>query len=74
MLLHNVFYSLGWYQDEYSMIFTLKKLLMIVLFKDMENLLAPLWFLSSLFKGLVITYIVCLIPKKWLHLFVLFDE
>ena len=67
MLLHNVFYSLGWYQDEYSMIFTLKKLLMIVLFKDMENLLAPLWFLSSLFKGLVITYIVCLIPKKWLQ-------
>lgn len=25
----------------------------------------PLWFLQSLFKGLVITYMVCLIPKKW---------
>lgn len=40
---------------------------MTVLFKDVENLLIPLWFMQSLFKGLVMTYIVCLIPKKWLQ-------
>lgn len=67
VLLHNVFYFIGWYGDEYSMTYTLKKLLMTALFKDVENLLIPLWFLQSLFKGLVITYIVCLIPKKWLQ-------
>lgn len=67
MLLHNVFYSLGWYQDEYSTTYTLKKLLMTALFKDVENLLVPLWFLQSLFKGLIITYMVCLIPKRWLQ-------
>lgn len=64
VLLHNVFYSLGWYIEEYSLSYTFKKLAMTVLFKDVENLLAPLWFLQSLFKGLIITYIVCLIPKK----------
>ena len=42
VLLHNVFYSLSWYQDEYSMTYTLKKLLMTALFKDVENLLIPL--------------------------------
>lgn len=65
VLLHNVFYSLGWYTEEYSLSYTIKKLAMTVLFKDVENLLAPLWFLQSLFKGLIITYIVCLIPQKW---------
>ena len=49
------------------MTYMLKKLLMTALFKDVENLLVPLWFMQSLFKGLVITYIVCLIPKKWLQ-------
>lgn len=67
VLLHNAFYLIGWYQDEYSMTYTLKKLFMTALFKDVEILLAPLWFMQSLFKGLVITYMVCLIPKKWLQ-------
>lgn len=66
VLLHNVFYFIGWYGDEYSMTYTLKKLLMTALFKDVENLLASLWVMQSLLKGLVITYIVCLIPKKLL--------
>lgn len=67
VLLHNSFYSFGWYTDAYSLGFLIKKLVMTVLFKDVENLLAPLWFLQSLFKGLTLTYIVCLIPKKWLQ-------
>ena len=67
VLLHNVFFFLGFYADVYSLTFTLKKLLLTALFKDVENLLVPLWFLQSLFKGLVITYLVCLIPKKWMQ-------
>lgn len=67
VLLHNVFFSLGWYTDIYSVSYTVRKLAMTVLFRDVENLLAPLWFLQSLFKGLILTYIVCLVPKKWLQ-------
>ena len=67
VLLHNVFFFLGFYADVYRLTFTLKKLLLTALFKDVENLLVPLWFLQSLFKGLVITYLVCLIPKKWMQ-------
>ncbi len=75
LLLHNVFYSVGWYTDEYSIGDTIEMLVKIVSFRQTECLLSPLWFLTSLFKGLVITYIVCLFPQKkiqWMFVIMLY--
>lgn len=64
VLLHNVFYLLGWYELSYSQTETIKHLLGTLMFKDTEGLLGASWFLQSLFKALLLTYIICLIPIK----------
>lgn len=63
--LHNVFYAIGWYGDSYDLATTLRKLARTIAFADVEPLLVPVWFVESLFKGLVLTYAVCLLPRKW---------
>lgn len=64
-MLHNVFYDIGWYTDTYDLATTLRHLLRTVAFADVEPLFHPVWFVESLFKALVVTYAVCLLPRKW---------
>lgn len=64
VLLHNFFYLLGWYESSYSLTETIKHLLGTLMFKDIEGLLGASWFLQSLFKVLLLTYAICLIPIK----------
>lgn len=65
VLLHNVLYGIGWNAEAYDINATLRHLLLTVAFCDLEPLLLPVWFVESLFKGLVITYAVCLLPRRW---------
>ena len=70
-ILHNFFYKLGWYNDFYSIEQLFKSIVKVFAFKDVsENLIGPIWFLKSLFFGSVLTYIICLIPKRNIQLFV----
>lgn len=64
VLLHNVLYSIGWNAEAYDLHTTLRRLLLTVSFCDLEPLLYPIWFVESLFKGLVITYAICLLPRR----------
>lgn len=68
-ILHNLFYKIGWYNDTYSIEQFLSHIVKIFAFKDVsENLIGPIWFLKSLFFGSVITYLICLIPKRNLQI------
>lgn len=65
IVLHNVFFKLGWYDSSYTYSEIIFKILKAFTFKDVsEQLIGPMWFLKSLFFGSVITYVVCLISNK----------
>ncbi len=64
-ILHNIFYKMGWYDDAYSIGQFVNHVVKVFAFKDVaENLIGPIWFMKSLFFGSVITYLICLIPKR----------
>lgn len=65
LLLHNALYAIGWNAESYDIPTIIRRLLRTIAFADVEPLLVPLWFLQSLFKGLLITYAVLLLPRKW---------
>ncbi|MBP3470767.1 MAG: hypothetical protein J6K41_00820 [Paraprevotella sp.] len=68
-ILHNLFFKLGWYKDSYSIEQLLGHIVKVFAFKDVdENLIGPIWFLKSLFFGSVITYLICLIPKRGMQI------
>lgn len=68
-VLHNVFYSLGWYEDTYAFGKMIRQMLMVLTFKSIdEPLLGPIWFLKSLFFGSIITYLICLLHSKKLQI------
>lgn len=69
IVLHNVFFTLGWYKDSYTWIEMGKQILEVLAFKDVtESLLGPVWFLKSLFLGSLFTFIICLINRKRLQM------
>lgn len=69
VLLHNILYHIGWNKLPYenTSIFY-KKILGVLLFKDLEPLNTPLWFLKSLFCASIISFSILLIKKKWLQI------
>lgn len=70
-VLHNLFYKFGWYNDIYSIKQLVWSVVKVFAFKDVsENLIGPIWFLKSLFFGSVLTYIICLIPKRSVQMFI----
>lgn len=64
VLLHNMFFSLGWYDNLYDLPTTIRFVFGVIMFGHVESLVIPTWFLASLFKGLMMTYVICCLPRR----------
>lgn len=58
LIFHNVFYQLHLIKDHYTLTAYFRKLVGILLFKDVEPFAIPLWFLRSLFVALLLSYLI----------------
>lgn len=71
VLLHNLFYQWGWENECYTFHDILLKIASTLSFAHVEPLLIPLWFLKSLFCGVVVTYFVIQIRSKAIQVFIM---
>jgi len=63
--LHNVFYSVGILDNQYTSVDFFNSILHVFLFDSTELMLAPLWFMTALFFVDILSYGFCFIRKKW---------
>lgn len=67
LTLHNLFFSIGWYDTWNTWSSTLYWGVRTIGFIHVEPLLIPFWFLHTLFIGLALTYLICCIRNKYIQ-------